>query len=498
MSVFHSTVTRRDFMKALGLAGAGIGAAAALTVPQFHDLDELAATGPGFKRDWYVKERDLFNPTIEIDWGVMKRYNGRTQSQSTGVLQQYPSYNNGVDDRKAAGNAMAAARLANQDPGYSQKFQALNNGKNNRATYPTWTFTGTYSDSKSYGSTNTSLGLPKWTGTPEEAYNMFYSAMRYYGYTWLGVTEIEDHWRNQLFDLYSTTGTNSMYTFENVDAPYIAADPTGVSKEKWVIPTNVQIYGVAFSEAASPEARKCPSAISNSNNSIVDKASFLRNRMAGFLNVLGYHIFGNTGDQSMPLHTGIMGPLTGYAEASRQNNYTLTSENGPHHNDFTMLTDFAMSPTKPMDAGIWKFCAGCATCAKHCMGRAISLDKEPTYDIPTTDGLTSTFHNPGPKAFWLNWVACATNREACGGDCWPQKGGRMCWIQCPMGNDKAAMIHALVRTTVSQTSIFNSFFATMEEKMSYGIYEPDDWWKMSLPVYGQDSTIGAAKGGYAK
>ena len=59
MSVFHGTVSRRDFMKNLGLAGAGIGAAA-LVAPVFHDLDEMAAsTGAAPKRPWYVKERDF-------------------------------------------------------------------------------------------------------------------------------------------------------------------------------------------------------------------------------------------------------------------------------------------------------------------------------------------------------------------------------------------------------------------------------------------------------
>ena len=486
-------------MKALGLSGAGLGAAAALTAPGFHDLDEvMASTGPGFKREWWIKERDFLNPSQDIDWGIMKRFNNRLDTHSANILATYPSYNKDIDKRKADGAAMTAARLANQDPGYSQAFRALNNGKSERATYPAWTFTGTFSDKKSYGSTNVDLGLPKWTGTPEEAYKLFYAAMRYYGYTWLGVAELDETWRTKLTQIYSTTGTNSMYAYEAVDAPYIAADPTGVSKEKWVIPTNKQIYGLGLSEATSPEARKCPSAISNGNNPIADKATFIRNRLSGFLNALGYNIFGNTGDQSMPFHTGVIGPLTGYAESCRQNNYTLSAENGPHHMDHSMLTDFPLMPTKPIDAGMWKFCAGCATCAKHCMGQAISLDKEPTYDIPTTDGQPSLFHNAGPKAFWLNWVACATNREACGGDCWPQKGGRMCWIQCPMGNDKGAMIHTLVRATVANTSVFNSFFATMEEKMGYGPYEPDQWWEMSLPAYGSNSTIGAAKGGYAK
>ncbi|PKH45665.1 reductive dehalogenase, partial [Dehalococcoides mccartyi] len=40
MSKFHSTLSRRDFVKALGLSGAGLGLASA-AAPAFHDLDEL-------------------------------------------------------------------------------------------------------------------------------------------------------------------------------------------------------------------------------------------------------------------------------------------------------------------------------------------------------------------------------------------------------------------------------------------------------------------------
>ncbi|MEN8614021.1 twin-arginine translocation signal domain-containing protein, partial [Dehalogenimonas sp. THU2] len=58
MSQFHSTMSRRDFMKGLGLAGAGIGAAAAIA-PSFSDLDELAASGPSARHPWWVKENEL-------------------------------------------------------------------------------------------------------------------------------------------------------------------------------------------------------------------------------------------------------------------------------------------------------------------------------------------------------------------------------------------------------------------------------------------------------
>ncbi|ADJ26822.1 hypothetical protein Dehly_1541 [Dehalogenimonas lykanthroporepellens BL-DC-9] len=42
MTKFHTTVSRRDFMKGLGLAGAGLGAAS-VAGPSFQDLDAFNA-----------------------------------------------------------------------------------------------------------------------------------------------------------------------------------------------------------------------------------------------------------------------------------------------------------------------------------------------------------------------------------------------------------------------------------------------------------------------
>jgi epoxyqueuosine reductase len=72
MSKYHSTISRREFIKALGLGGAGF-AAAAITPPVFHDLDEVIASPQAlWKRPSWVKEVD--KPTTEIDWKIMKRF----------------------------------------------------------------------------------------------------------------------------------------------------------------------------------------------------------------------------------------------------------------------------------------------------------------------------------------------------------------------------------------------------------------------------------------
>ncbi len=74
----------------------------------------------------------------------------------------------------------------------------------------------------------------------------------------------------------------------------------------------------------------------------------------------------------------------------------------------------------------------------------------------------------------------------------------MCYAVCVFGEDKAAAIHTVVRSTLATTGIFNSFLAAMHDAFGYGYYEdPDIWWDMSLPAHGSPTTCGASKGGYS-
>ena len=75
MVKYHSTLSRRQFLKVLGLGGAGIGVAA-VSPPPFRDFDEILSSPQSvWKRPAWVKT--VTNPTVEIDWELLKRFDYR-------------------------------------------------------------------------------------------------------------------------------------------------------------------------------------------------------------------------------------------------------------------------------------------------------------------------------------------------------------------------------------------------------------------------------------
>jgi len=194
--------------------------------------------------------------------------------------------------------------------------------------------------------------------------------------------------------------------------------------------------------------------------------------------------------------------LTGVGELARQGNYANSLELGPNYNPLTLLTDLELAPTKPIDAGMWRFCHDCAICAKQCPSGSISLEKKPSYDIPPIEGRESITSQPGPKAFWWNCVSCINYFSEFDG-CAPKTvlgndhgGGRSCYAVCPFGEDRAAMAHNLIRTTTAFTGVFNGFFSSMADVFGTGqaALRPDDWWDMALPAHGSPTHIRATKG----
>ena len=512
----HSTLSRREFMKALGFTAAGAVAVGA-AMPVVHDLDELIASDGNsklsmMKRPWWVKQRPLMDPTVEIDWSVIHRFNrayemhnnfGKSRYTSRAVLNTQSSTQYTADKR------------AGEGPGWNVKWRALANGVSDGSSNVAWSFTGR---GASLSDTPADMGIKNlWKGTPEESARLLYAAMRYYGAIWIGFQEMNQQWREKLI-VYSRTGAGTgtdwdpvthpeipdqnlqRFTYDDTaEAPIQVANTVGTGNRA-IIPTKKQQYIISFATGMDMELQKCPDSTRHTPNSSA-VANFHNNvaaRTANFVRSLtGDRVYGNNGHQSSETNFNGLAVFAGIAEHSRQNNFAITPESGASYCPTNLMTDFPVAPTNPIDAGIWKFCQTCGKCAEVCPSGSIAKKSEgkPTYELierTRPDGVTEDvrYKMRGIKAYCLDWSTC-NEYTATHGAC------SYCYGNCTFTEDKAAMIHNMVRATVANTSLFNGFFAGMSEPFGFGHYEdPDIWWEMSLPAFGYDTTIGTAKGSY--
>jgi hypothetical protein len=132
MSKFHSTVTRRDFMKGLGFGTAGL----AVSAPVVHDLDELISSPVNTRRrDWWIKEVD--EPTVEIDWSLIHRHHGFHSTQSSALVARYLP---GGPDEYRALRANASAQVTEgikaNTPGLTFRDDCLANAARGELRFP--------------------------------------------------------------------------------------------------------------------------------------------------------------------------------------------------------------------------------------------------------------------------------------------------------------------------------------------------------------------------
>ncbi|KTB49240.1 reductive dehalogenase [Dehalogenimonas alkenigignens] len=520
MSRFHSTVSRREFLKNVGLAG-GVGAAAALAAPGFHDLDEVAAAkGSAPKRSWWIKEKD--EPTVDVDWDLMARHHGFHSTQSDIIQARYY----GLEEWKAMTMPSATDRMKAGEPGYSLRDYALANGANREnSAYGKWedTFRGANTPAfigPQRAKTPEQLGVPKWEGTPEENTKMLRAAMKLYGAQDIGVSKLDDHHKK----LVGTHGDNISYSYyppkfnvpTTVTKPMVFADvPTGYvdsATGTFYIP-NKDMWEVTFTIPMPKElARTAHSQLFGAaNNCRYRMTTVIRPNTQEFLRGLGYQGLADNPYRGVPSEAGAV--FSGLAENSRHTIMAINPEHGSWTGFFHILTDLPLEETKPIDAGIWRFCHSCGTCAKYCPsnsiepkgGREISYDPYPSAVTPKDPPLPglgwdkptpgeSEYFKLGRKTYWTDMISCAGYRksvDAC----------LRCFGSCVFNSADDAMIHDLVRSTSAVTPLFNSFFAEMHEVFGLGLKndeEKEEWWDMSLPSHGYSTAVTSRHGGYNK
>ncbi|MDV2989624.1 MAG: reductive dehalogenase [Dehalogenimonas sp.] len=497
MSKFHSTISRRDFMKALGITGAGLGAASLLS-PQFQDLDDMiSASASQNQYPWWVRRVD--EPTVEVDWTMKSRWSEvNTLRGSSFYMNSYitPEEQNARQAQQAAWHQQW---LEENKPGWALRDRAFSGAADEGGVSNTFMGTKRVAGPED-------LGVPKYSGTPEENSRLIRSALRFFGCMSVGFVELDP-----------LTTEKFIYSYE----------PGGRRQITWKADGP---FETATEHAHPLDARNVIVMVNQENHELwkrsntllqvqirYQRAANIQERVQNFLGGLGYWALseGGNGTGNAPA----LSIMAGLGELGRIQR-TITPEWGPTVGIFRYITDMPVEAGKPIDAGFWRFCFTCKKCAEACGEGALSLADEPTWD-PSENATPYTpvtghdpadrpgalpaqpggWHQGGAKVFYEDSRKCRAwkmHANTC-------NSGR-CHGVCTFTKHHYASIHETVLAVQSATPIFNSFFKEMDDLMGYGLAgwahddysAPDDkrtsavdeFWNYQLPVYGIDTSVG--------
>ncbi len=469
MSKFHSMVSRREFMKGLGLTGAALGAAG-LVAPAFHDLDEVASSAEsvGPKMPWYVKQREAYNPTVPVDWALVKPFDSDER-------KSWP-----YEKRPATPPEVFEEQMLKIDPKLDWKDprrQAINSGAS-----------ASFSRSHTYGAwlgnidatTPGKGGYPVWKGSLEENHKLLTGAARFYGSQGVGPLERDTNFMKMMFK----KNGNTIYTFDSGISMAEERKLAGNITERAIPSSYNWAFVWIFRQPMDATLRQAGGGGKSERNPLglaenwamrisYNRLDMVEDRIQKFLMGLGYH--GVAGGMSANLPGNSMAIMSGWAEHVRMGQPVSFPRWGVTvRGTYKMLTNFPLPPGQPIDFGNYEFCKTCEICSETCPSESIQKGD------PTWDG--NPVGNPAQQYGFLGW---RTEFQTC-----PHC--PICHRMCPFNaleTDGYSFVHDVVKATITNTTVFNSFFASMERSFKYAELPESGYWDVfdKHPVWGWDS-----------
>ena len=316
-----------------------------------------------------------------------------------------------------------------------------------------------------------SLGLPKYTGTPEENARMIRAFLRVHGCSEVSFLEMDTNTTEKI--LYKCDAMGVPFIVKDQDQPEEKLDEKGSGYR--IIPKKAR-YVIVYTIRMAPELlRRVPTYLSYRPAFIIyEQQCLVQSWLQNFMRTLGYMCLGwHRITSSLGSTTGF-GVMSGLGEMGRTM-HLITPEYGQTERVFHAITDLPLAPGKPVDFGATRFCKVCKKCADFCPALAIPLDTEPSWGQP------AFYHRPGVRTWYRNEPRCRSYMYQVDNSC------GICIAVCPFSKLYKAPYHDAVRSITATTPMFNRFFRKMDDLMGYGIRNQDDtekFWDMDLPPFG--------------
>lgn len=453
-------LSRRSFLKNAATAGLAATVAGAGGLAKAGEWIGSTTAGGVYRRPWWVRQVD--EPTTGVNWEAIERFDASTRNLlgegwRRAVGDERLNYLRGI----RADNARK--RILKHEPGYTLKDYALESALGNvynaipRSFLPPMTVP-----------TPEMRGVPRFSGSEEEAARIVKVAMRHMGAATVGFLRLDERTR-KLF--YSVDPDGKALVFADVDEP-------AETETERIIPNRAQwaiVYTIQMSAAAM---RRAPTKIAEMTTELsYQRGLLIQNNLQAFLRGLGYIGLGEATQNALGIAPALA-VMAGLGELSRQNR-VITPEFGPMVRIFKMITDLPLAVDRPIDAGIARFCRTCKKCAEACPPGALSFDTEPGW---TPIG---SWSNAGHQAWFEDSVKCRTY--------WYEKAGTncgICFAVCPFSKMTKSFIHQLIEMQIATLPAANGIVRNLDDAFGYGVQKgPDEWWEIDQPALGIDTSL---------